>query len=187
MFCAHCGVQIMPGQIFCSRCGQRIIAAPASGPVPQPVTPLPSSTNQISPSSPGAGYAEPSRVARNISALGALWILYSVLRLIPGIALFALGHLHFPFLMAPFPFSGHLFMAPFLGAIGLLISCTAVAGIIAGWGLMAHQPWARVLAIVLGFLSVIHFPLGTALAVYTFWVLLAGGAEAEYQNLARAN
>lgn len=187
MYCAHCGVQLNPGQIFCSKCGQRIAGATASGPVAEPMPPPQVSTNQFSTTSPGAGSAGQSRVARNLSALGVCWIIYSLLRLIPAMALFGLSHLHFPFLIRPLPFAPHFFAGPILGVFGLLISGVAVAGFIAGWGLLAHQPWARVLAIVLGFISVIHFPLGTALAVYTFWVLLSGGAETEYQNLAGAH
>ena len=134
-----------------------------------------------------AGAMEPSRMARNLSSLGALWIIYSMLRLIPGLSLFALGHLRFPWMISPFPFSRHFIAWPFLGALGFFVSGFAIAGIIAGWGLMSHQPWARVLAIVLAFINVIHFPIGSALAIYTFWVLLSGNAEAEYQRLAQAH
>jgi hypothetical protein len=63
----------------------------------------------------------------------------------------------------------------------------AIAGGIAGWGLMAHAPWARMLAIVLGCISLIHFPFGTALGIYTLWVLVPGDADAEYRSLAGVN
>jgi hypothetical protein len=119
--------------------------------------------------------------------LGALWIGLSVLRLIPGMALMAFGHMHFPFMLMPIPAHLRLFLAPFLGMIGLAISGFAIAGVIAGWGLLSHTPWARMLAIVLGCISLIHFPFGTALGIYTLWVLIPEGAEAEYQLLARAS
>jgi hypothetical protein len=119
--------------------------------------------------------------------LGLLWMILSGLRLIPGLALTAFGHMHFPFMWMPIPGPVRLFLAPFLSAIGLIISGFAIAGLIAGWGLMAHRPWARMLAIVLGCISLIHFPLGTALGIYTLWVLVPAGADTEYQSLARAN
>jgi hypothetical protein len=119
--------------------------------------------------------------------LGVLWISLSVLRLIPGVAMLALGHMRFPFMLVPVPEPVRLFVAPFLGAIGLLISGFAIAGAIAGWGLIARCPWARMLAIILGCISLIHFPVGTALGIYTLWVLVPEGAGAEYQSLARAN
>jgi hypothetical protein len=126
-------------------------------------------------------------VARHLTVLGLLWIILSVMRLIPGAAMMALGHMHFPFMLMPIPQPVRLFLAPFLGAIGLVISGFAIAGLIAGGGLMAHRPWARMLAIVLGCISLIHFPLGTALGIYTLWVLAPAGADTEYQSLARAN
>ena len=45
-------------------------------------------------------------------------------------------------------------------------------GIIAGIGLLKFQQWARILALVLAVLHVLSFPIGTALAIYAFWVLL---------------
>jgi hypothetical protein len=109
------------------------------------------------------------------------------MRLIPGVAMMALGHIRFPFMLMPIPGPVRLFLAPFLGAIGLLISGFAIAGAIAGWGLMARCPWARMLAIVLGCISLLHFPFGTALGIYTLWVLVPGDADVEYQSLARVN
>jgi hypothetical protein len=126
-------------------------------------------------------------VAQHVTALGIFWIILSMLRLIPGIFILALGHSRFPFMLMPVPNPVRLFLAPFLGAIGLLISGFAIAGVIAGWGLLTHCPWARMLAIVLGCISLIHFPFGTALGIYTLWVLVPAGADVEYQNLARAS
>jgi hypothetical protein len=37
-----------------------------------------------------------------------------------------------------------------------------------------------VLTIVLAFLALFHIPLGTALGIYTLWVLLPEGTDAEY-------
>jgi hypothetical protein len=119
--------------------------------------------------------------------LGIFWIILSAIRLIPGVAMVALGHMRFPLMLMPIPQNVRLFVAPFLGAIGLFISAYAIAGVIAGWGLIAHRSWARLLAIVLGCISLIHFPVGTALGIYTLWVLLPEGAAAEYERLARAS
>jgi hypothetical protein len=119
--------------------------------------------------------------------LGLLWIILSGLRLIPGLALIAFGRMRFPFMLMPVPGPMRVFLAPFLGGIGLLISGFAIAGLIAGAGLMAHSPWARMLAIILGCIGLIHFPLGTALGIYTLWVLVPEGAGTEYKSLARAS
>jgi len=55
--------------------------------------------------------------------------------------------------------------------VGLLMACLGLPGLLAGWGLLTHKPWARVLAIVVGILSLINFPIGTAIGMYTVWVL----------------
>jgi hypothetical protein len=119
--------------------------------------------------------------------LGILWIIYSGLRLIPGLALLGLYHTRFPFMLMPIPSPMRVFLAPVLGGIGFLVSGLAIIGVIAGVGLMAHSPWARMLAIVLGCISLIHPPLGTALGIYTLWVLASGGADADYRSLAGHN
>jgi hypothetical protein len=69
--------------------------------------------------------------------------------------------------------------------VGGFLMVKGVVGIIAGWGLLDRQSWARLLAIILGFLSLLHFPLGTALGIYTLWVLLPGYSEIEYRQMAR--
>jgi hypothetical protein len=43
--------------------------------------------------------------------------------------------------------------------------------LIAGYGLLKRQEWARILTLVLSFFSLLNFPLGTALAIYSFIIL----------------
>jgi hypothetical protein len=61
-------------------------------------------------------------------------------------------------------------------AVALLMVVLAVPGLVAGYGLLKRRSWARVLAIVVGFLGLVNFPLGTAIGVYTFWVLMQTSA-----------
>src|SRR5437870_5143834 len=70
-----------------------------------------------------------------------------------------------------------------LGATFLVVGA---GGICVGWGLLQRQPWARTVAIVLGILALFHPPFGTALGIYTLWVLLAAESRGEYDHLARA-
>ncbi|HEX6291028.1 MAG TPA: hypothetical protein VFZ66_17715 [Herpetosiphonaceae bacterium] len=56
-------------------------------------------------------------------------------------------------------------------SIGLLLAALALPGMLAGYGLLKHRPWARVLAIVVGVLGLVNVPIGTAIGLYTFWVL----------------
>ena len=56
-------------------------------------------------------------------------------------------------------------------SVGLLLTALAIPGLAAGYGLLTRKPWARVLALVVGILSVVNFPVGTAIGLYAFWVL----------------
>ena len=68
----------------------------------------------------------------------------------------------------------------FIGAIFALLSLPSLLG---GAGLLAGFGWARMLVMVLGFLSLFNPPFGTALGVYTLWALLAN--ENVKRSLAR--
>jgi hypothetical protein len=53
-----------------------------------------------------------------------------------------------------------------------LIAVTGLPGILAGYALLTRKSWGRLLALVVGALNIPNFPFGTAIGVYTFWVLL---------------
>ena len=65
---------------------------------------------------------------------------------------------------------------PALSAIAfvafIVLMVISLPGLIGGIGLLYYRPWARILLIVLSALDLLQFPLGTALGVYGFWVLL---------------
>lgn len=55
---------------------------------------------------------------------------------------------------------------------GGIIAFLSIPEIIAGVGLIKRKEWGRILALVVSFLNLIWFPLGTALGVYSIIVLL---------------
>ena len=118
-----------------------------------------------------------NRVAGNIKVLAILWMVIAAFRLLPGLFLMTLGRPSF------FPEDVPLFVPGLLQGIGLFLCGVAAIGLLAGWGLWERQPWARMLAIVLGVISLIEVPFGTALGIYTLWVLLPAQSEAEYRQL----
>jgi hypothetical protein len=59
----------------------------------------------------------------------------------------------------------------------------AACGFIAGWGLLHREAWGRIIALVLAFISLFNIPFGTAIGVYTMWVLLPGASQQEYETL----
>ncbi|HWQ54328.1 MAG TPA: zinc ribbon domain-containing protein [Bryobacteraceae bacterium] len=120
-------------------------------------------------------------VAGHLRLLGILWIAISAFRLLPAVTLFSIGGL------LQFP----PFMRALLPAIGLTFLVAAVLGFVAGWGLLERAPWARTLSIVLGIIALVDVPLGTALGIYTLWVLLPlrpgiPGVQAENSPLVRS-
>ena len=62
-------------------------------------------------------------------------------------------------------------------ALMVLFFLLSIPSFFAAWGLLHYRPWARVLAIVLAVLHIFSFPFGTALAVYTLWVLLSAETQ----------
>jgi hypothetical protein len=154
MFCDGCGATIEGRQKFCSKCGKPIaVASPAS-----------------------AG----NRIAANLKLLAIFWMVLSVItRLIPGLFLVLGADVTANFIPPDAPG----FIVPLLRAIGMVLLCGAAVGLLAGWGLLEGQPWARMLAIVLGFISLLDIPFGTALGIYTLWVLLPAQSEIEYRQL----
>jgi hypothetical protein len=51
--------------------------------------------------------------------------------------------------------------------------------------LRQRESWARIVALILGVVALVHFPIGTALGIYTLWVLLPNDVAMEYARTAR--
>jgi hypothetical protein len=60
----------------------------------------------------------------------------------------------------------------------------AALALVAGFGLLNRRPWGRVVAIIAAILALLKFPLGTALGIYTLWVLAPGASGLEYDAIA---
>lgn len=160
MFCNHCGRALEAGQAFCAGCGKPVVgAAPA-------------------PAGPALG-----RVARHLSALAVFWIVISAFRLAGSGGLFVAGHFMRRALWE-IPGPAH-FMQGLFPALGMFLFLGALIGFVCAWGLLQKRPWARFLALVLGGLALLDPPFGTALGIYTLWVLLPARSELEYGALAR--
>jgi hypothetical protein len=67
------------------------------------------------------------------------------------------------------------------GVIGLLALTWGGGNAITGRALRQHRSWSRVSALTLGVINLLILPFGTALGVYTLWVLMHDDAR----NLAR--
>lgn len=163
MFCNRCGAQLQPDFNLCPKCG-----APVSGPqVPLQQTGAPA-----------------GRLERHLRILGILWIVVGVLWIIPSLVLMGLSHA--PHIMIGDEMFTRSFMPPMFFSLGAVFLIIAAGGILVGWGLMRHESWARITAIVVGILALFHPPFGTALGIYTLWVLAPADAAAEYERVSHA-
>jgi hypothetical protein len=158
MFCDSCGVALQAGQGYCVRCGKQVI-----GPV----------------------VAGSGRVARHTHLLGILWIAYSAVSLLGGVVLSIIARHIFGSMGSNRHGAPPPFVRPLLSMIALLLMVKAAAGIAAGIGLLQRQDWGRLMALVLGVISLINIPFGTAIGIYTLWVLVSPGADQEYAALTR--
>src|ERR1700674_142089 len=165
MFCDQCGAQLQSGDSRCGRCGKTVL---------------------------GLIELRRSRVRDHVRLVGILWMAYSALHVVAGVVLIVVaqvifgqltGMIHIP--DGPPP-QVTVWLRPLISFVGWLILAKAAAGFIAGWGLLQRQGWARTVALVVGFLALLNFPLGTALGIYTLWVLLPRQSDDEYKALAQA-
>jgi len=121
--------------------------------------------------------------AEHIRLLGILWLALSALNAVGGLVLFVVANTiirRLPEMSSQG--AAVIWLHPFLSFIAILIFAKAGAGFLAGWGLLQRQTWARMLTIVLAFLALFNIPFGTALGIYTLWVLLPAESDAEYQR-----
>jgi zinc ribbon protein len=159
MFCNTCGAPIQPDYRVCPKCGRAVQGAG------MPAAPFPQ-----------------GRVARHIKPLAILWMVVGAFWLIPAFGILIAGSMAGVFLPMNHEI-GRTFGPFVLHTIGSIFLLIAAGGFAVGWGLMQRRSWARITAIVLGFIALLHPPLATALGIYTLWVLLPGDAEREYNQM----
>jgi len=162
MFCDQCGAKLQTGEQRCARCGKNVL---------------------------GLVDLRRSRVREHIRLVGILWMAYSALYVIAGVALIVVAHTIFGgtfHIQGGPPPEVTVWLRPLLTFVGWLILALAATGFFTGWGLLQREAWARPVALVVGFLALLRIPLGTALGIYTLWVLLPSRSDDEYRALAQA-
>ncbi|MCU1323203.1 MAG: hypothetical protein JWM43_2852 [Acidobacteriaceae bacterium] len=176
MNCQACGTPVAAGVRFCSRCG---------APVQPPATP---------PGYPAPGALQP-RVGRNLQTMGLLWCLFGAYRLIGGIiGIFFLqvasmrrfafdGWGYGPFSHGSFS-HGPAWMAAVIPFVAFYTTLVAGLALFVGFSLLTRKPWGRTLAIVVAILALFKPILGTALGIYTLWVLAPAQSAVEFDAIA---
>jgi hypothetical protein len=115
----------------------------------------------------------------HITLLGVLHIARGALVLLIGVILFGL-------LTGIGVISDDSTALGVLGFIGtalmLLLVALAIPCVLAGIGVLLRREWGRITALVVGILSLIDIPIGTAIGVYSIWVLMNDETRALFQN-----
>lgn len=144
-------------QVVCARCGHSTIAGRAD-------------------------VAARTRVAGHVHLLAIFWFVIAAFWVIPAIVMMVLaGVIHtLPNVSDPM---GALVARGLFSVLAVAFVAAAGVSYLTGWGLYKMKPWGRTLAIVMAFLAIFHPPFGTALGIYTLFVLLPGPAADEYRRM----
>lgn len=168
MFCSGCGQAVAPGQAYCPQCGRPV--APAV-----PIPPV-----------PGFGF-QVENYRGQIKTLAIVWFIYAGLSMLFGFAGLSFARHFFmgggfgPWMNNGAP-PAWLFPA-IMQIVWVALVVRAALAVAAGWGLLQHAQWGRIVAIIAAIVSLIKFPFGTAMGIWTLVVLLGYRNATLYEQL----
>lgn len=141
MYCCRCGAELPAQARFCRACGQPVDAGAVLG-----------------------------RWERHASLLVVFWGAYGLLELARSSLRLLVGRWLQHDVLVGWGFPERWF-SPLLLGIGAYAFLFGVASLVGAWGARQREAWARPLLIILAILALFEIPLGTALGLYTLWVL----------------
>jgi hypothetical protein len=121
----------------------------------------------------------------HITILSWLFIGHAILIGLGGIVMIFASELvrRLPIPWPPdFPAAIVPFISSIIVALGFAFLALAAGVAAAGIGLLQYRSWGRILAILMAVLLLFHFPIGTAFAIYAFWVLFSQEGQEHYRN-----
>jgi hypothetical protein len=110
------------------------------------------------------------KMEKHINLLSILWIAYGALTFFGGIMTFLI--LFGVSFIPDIGYEAPVILRTVGIGVAIFLFILAIPKIIAGIGLMKKKEWGRILTLVVAFLSILSFPLGTALAIYSFVILV---------------
>lgn len=116
---------------------------------------------------------------RHINVVAALQIGYSILGLVIAGAFFAFFHLLGDLIDEK---EAELVFGIIANVVLTVVVILSIPGILAGIGLFKRKEWARILTLIVSVLSLLSFPLGTALGVYSIWALVQPEIIEEFEK-----
>jgi hypothetical protein len=124
-----------------------------------------------------------TRVSGHLHLLAIFWFVMAAFWMIPTAVMFGLAAAATTAIPTTAPPAARAFGPILFMGLGFLFLAIGAARAVTGYGLLKVRNWGRVLAIVMAFLMLLDLPFGTALGVYTLWVLLPAEAGEEYQRI----
>jgi hypothetical protein len=111
-----------------------------------------------------------AKMEKHVNLLGILWIVYGALTFFGGFVTFfiLLGVSFIP----DMGYEAPVILRTVGAGVAIFLFILGIPKIIAGVGLMKRKEWGRILVLIVSFLSILSLPLGTALAIYSFVILV---------------
>jgi hypothetical protein len=132
--------------------------------------------------------------AGNVKLLGIVWFIYAGFSMLTGLAGLAFVN---AFLSGQFsawmqsqqgqwahgPMPPMWLVPAILHSAWVFLALRSGLALVAGWGLIEHKQWGRIVAIVAAFLGLLRIPFGTALGIWTLILLLGYRNSSLYEQL----
>lgn len=107
-------------------------------------------------------------ISTHLNLLGWLYVVANTFFLL----LAAFGFFLFPTLAVISRDADVTMVLSILGtAFGILMVLLALPGLVVGYGLLRHKPWARLWGMVIAVFNLLNFPFGTVIGFYALFVL----------------
>lgn len=112
-----------------------------------------------------------------VDFLGVLFVVWGLLTTLVGVSTLALGVGAFALITSAGRGGESSQVAASLTAalfttLAIVAILWGAAHVVVGVPLRRHRPWARIMALTLGSVDLVLLPYGTALGIYTLWLLL---------------
>lgn len=116
---------------------------------------------------------------KHINTVAALQIGLSIFNLLIALTLYSILKLIGGFIDDP---SGEMVLSIIANVASTILVILSIPGILAGWGLYNRREWARILTLILSVIGIFNFPFGTAIGIYSIWVLIQPESVASFEN-----
>lgn len=114
---------------------------------------------------------------KHINIVAAIQIGFSIFGILFALLIYAILNLVGDFTDEP---EANVILSIVANVIATVFVILAIPGIIGGLGLFKRKEWARILVLILSVLDLLHFPVGTAVGVYSIWALVQPEVVAEF-------